>query len=68
VYPKLTKVIGKCPPEDVGGAPGYDAFLEAMADTKHPEHKSIKEWYGDIFDPNEPNKEKFKLDVLKLAK
>ncbi len=68
LYPKLTEVIGQCPPEDVGGTPGYEAFLEAMADTKHPEHKNVKDWYGDIFDPNNPETDKLKLDVLKLAK
>jgi hypothetical protein len=67
VYPNLIEAIGKCPPEDVGGAPGYEEFLEAMADTKHPEHKNVKDWYGDIFDLKNPEIDKLKLDVLKLA-
>ncbi|VAW13159.1 hypothetical protein MNBD_ALPHA09-301 [hydrothermal vent metagenome] len=32
LYPKLTDVTGKCPPEDVGGFSGYENFLEAIAD------------------------------------
>lgn len=40
-----------CPPEDVGGGPGYAEFLEAMADPKHSEHESMMEWYGHDFDP-----------------
>ena len=40
-----------CPPEDVGGGPGYEDFLEAMANPNHPEHDSMVEWYGDDFDP-----------------
>lgn len=40
-----------CPPEDVGGAPGYADFLEAMADPDHPEHETMMEWYGETFDP-----------------
>ena len=40
-----------CPPEDVGGPPGYEAFLEALADPKHPEHRDLKEWIGGSFDP-----------------
>lgn len=40
-----------CPPEDVGGAPGYEEFLEALADPQHPEHDEQKEWIGRPFDP-----------------
>ena len=40
-----------CPPEDVGGIPGYENFLEAMRDPKHPEHKQYLEWIGGNFDP-----------------
>ena len=54
LYPRLTEVTGKCPPEDVGGFPGYYGFLDAMADPKHPEHDHLKDWYGDAFDPNQP--------------
>lgn len=39
------------PPEDVGGAPGYEDFVAAMADIDHPEHQAMRDWYGDSFDP-----------------
>ena len=39
------------PPEDVGGAPGYEGFVAAMADPIHPEHQEMREWYGDSFNP-----------------
>ena len=39
-----------CPPEDVGGAPGYEEFLEALADPNHPEHAELKRWIGRPFD------------------
>ena len=68
LYPGLTEVTGKCPPEDVGGFPGYYEFLDAMADPKHPEHENLKEWFGDTFDPNQPETDELKLEVLKLAK
>lgn len=42
-----------CPPEDVGGAPGYEEFLEAMADPDHSEHEELKAWIGRPFDPTE---------------
>ena len=40
-----------CPPEDVGGPPGYEEFLAAMADTTHPEHRELKQWIGGAFEP-----------------
>ena len=39
-----------CPPEDVGGPPGYEEFLAALADPKHPEQRDLKEWIGGSFD------------------
>jgi len=68
LYPKLTEITGKCPPEDVGGLPGYEQFLEAIDDPAHPEHDEIKEWCGGTFDPNHPETDELKLEVLKLAK
>jgi hypothetical protein len=32
-----------CPPEDVGGAPGYANFLAAVADPRHEEHRNYME-------------------------
>jgi hypothetical protein len=34
------------PPEDVGGVPGYERFLEILADPRHPEHRELKQWAG----------------------
>ena len=44
-----------CPPEDVGGIPGYEEFLEAINDPEHEEHESYLEWIGADFDPEEFN-------------
>jgi len=68
LYPRLTDIAGRCPPEDVGGAPGYEEFLEAMGDPKHPEHADLKTWYGGAFDPSVPDSDELRLEVLKLAK
>ena len=54
LYPRLIEVTGKCPPEDVGGFPGYYGFLDAMADPKHPEHDHLKDWYGGTSIPISP--------------
>jgi hypothetical protein len=40
-----------CPPEDVGGVPGYGLFLEAVADPTHEEHDDWLMWVGGSFDP-----------------
>lgn len=40
-----------CPPEDVGGWPGYADFLDAMADPRHPDHDVRREWIGGRWDP-----------------
>ncbi len=40
-----------CPPEDVGGVPGYAHFLEAIGDPTHEDHDHFLEWCGGSFDP-----------------
>src|SRR5690554_3871031 len=40
-----------CPPEDVGGVPGYERFLAVMADPRHPERREMLDWIGGRFDP-----------------
>lgn len=42
--------FGCCPPEDVGGVPGFENFCEAVSNIKHPEHEAMKAWYGEDFD------------------
>jgi hypothetical protein len=50
-YPLCVAGKRACPPEDVGGVWGYQAFCEAMADPAHEEHAQYAEWIGDEFDP-----------------
>ena len=40
-----------CPPEDVGGPPGYSTFLRAITDPGHEEHEAYLEWVDGSFDP-----------------
>ena len=68
LYPRLIDAVGRCPPEDVGGLPGYEEFLKAMTNPKHPEHVNLKEWYGGSFDPSTPPVDELRFAVLKLAK
>ncbi|WP_404538505.1 plasmid pRiA4b ORF-3 family protein [Bradyrhizobium sp. USDA 223] len=39
--PLLLEAAGRCPPEDVGGAPGYADYLDAIGDPTHPEHENM---------------------------
>ncbi|MCJ8170758.1 plasmid pRiA4b ORF-3 family protein [Atopomonas sediminilitoris] len=40
-----------CPPEDVGGVPGYLHFLEALQHSYSDEGREALEWVGQQFDP-----------------
>mgnify|MGYP001627946167 CR=1 FL=1 len=68
LYPRLVDVTGRCPPEDVGGLPGYEHFLSVIGDPDSPEHEELTEWAGGSFNPYVPDAEELRLDVLKLAK
>ncbi len=52
VYPRLLEAEGQCPPEDVGGPPGYEEFLEAIANPHREQHAELRTWYGGDFDPH----------------
>ena len=52
-YPVCIGGKRNCPPEDCGGAWGYELLLGILADPKHPEHEDQVEWIGEEFDSNE---------------
>ena len=39
-----------CPPEDCGGAFGYQRLLATLADSAHPQHAALRAWAGGAFD------------------
>jgi len=41
-----------CPPEDVGGVPGYADLLRVLADPADAEHEHLRTWSGGDFDPD----------------
>ena len=51
-YPMCVAGAQACPPEDVGGYPGYAEFMLIMGDPSHPEHGEMLDWYGGAFDPS----------------
>lgn len=44
--PQCISGKGKCPPEDIGGVPGYQHFLILLKNPKNPEYKEMMEWIG----------------------
>jgi hypothetical protein len=54
-YPRFVDGERQCPPEDVGGLPGFERFLDALADPNHPDHHELQEWHGGPFDPESFN-------------
>jgi hypothetical protein len=68
LYPRLLEAIGRCPPEDIGGPPGYAEFLEAIADPDHDRHDELSEWYTADFDPNAVDVLAIRRQLANLAK
>ena len=58
-YPVCVAGKRACPPEDCGGIWAYENFLEAIKDTRHPEHEDMLQWIGGGF-----NAEAFSLDEV----
>jgi hypothetical protein len=51
-YPYCLLGENACPPEDCGGAPGYENILFLLQHPKHPQYEArIVEWLGTDFDP-----------------
>ncbi len=53
LYPRFVDGARRGPPEDVGGVPGYERFLQAVANRRHPEHRRLITWYGGPYDPDD---------------
>jgi hypothetical protein len=56
-YPVFVDGARRCPPDDVGGAPCFMDFLEAMLNPTHEEHRRMIEWYGKPFAPLDINED-----------
>ncbi len=50
-YPLCLEGKRACPPEDVGGVPGYAEFLETIRNPDNEQHDDMLEWVGGKFDP-----------------
>jgi hypothetical protein len=50
-WPLCISGANACPPEDVGGPPGYMDFVHAIRTPTHEEHQQMWLWNGGPFDP-----------------
>jgi hypothetical protein len=50
LVPRCLDGARACPPEDCGGVSGYEHLLEALRDSRHPEHRELRRWAGEHFD------------------
>lgn len=50
-HPVCTGGARACPPEDVGGEPGYEELLEVLAGPKNKRREEMLEWLEAPFDP-----------------
>jgi hypothetical protein len=60
--PRCIAEAGACPPEDCGGPPGYERFLEIIGNPKHPKLDKMLEWVGGAFDPDAFDPKAVKFD------
>ncbi|MDQ2843318.1 MAG: plasmid pRiA4b ORF-3 family protein, partial [Acidobacteriota bacterium] len=60
-YPRVVDGARACPPEDCGGSSGYADLVEILAKPRHKEHREMREWAGNNFDP-----EKFSAKAANL--
>ncbi|MCX8477113.1 MAG: plasmid pRiA4b ORF-3 family protein [Sphingomonas sp.] len=71
-YPRYVDGARRAPPEDVGGMPGFENFVDAIADSGHPGHQEATSWhfdcYGNSFDPAGFDELAAKLRIGDIAK
>ncbi len=57
-----------CPPEDVGGVPGYFEFCNVLKDPNHEEHKSYMEWSGGDFTSERFDSDSVNWELMKYLR
>lgn len=71
-YPRYIDGARRGPPEDCGGTPEFENFLDAVANPKHPDHAELIDWYaqcyGATYDPHTIDELVTKLRIGSIAK
>lgn len=66
-YPWFLGGERRCPPEDVGGVPGYYDFLDAIAKPRSRQGRSLLDWYGGPYDPDDIDEEQIPITLKRIA-
>ncbi|MFP4539180.1 MAG: plasmid pRiA4b ORF-3 family protein [Dichotomicrobium sp.] len=67
-YPRFLDGARRAPPEDVGGIPGFEEFLDVMSKPRHRERKRLVQWYGGPFNPDEIDLPTITAHIARLAR
>lgn len=67
-YPRFVAGSRRAPPEDVGGVPGYEEFVQAITRPRHREHKAMLTWHGGPYDPDDIAEAEIAAALGKLAR
>ncbi len=62
-YPVCTDGERACPPEECGGAAGYQNLLVVIKNPSDPEYNETIEWLGDDFDPEYFSKDEVNAEL-----
>ena len=68
LYPAYVDGERRCPPEDVGGVPGFYEFLDAISDPTHEEHEHLLQWIGGSYDPEKFDVYRIRLGLENIAR
>jgi hypothetical protein len=67
-YPHLIDAAGRCPPADIGGASGYETYLQALGNAEHELHDDMVDWDDPAFDPNIVDTQTLRANLANLSK
>jgi hypothetical protein len=67
-YPAFVEGARRCPPEDCGGPPGFQEFLEAVTNPAHPEHAVTLDWNGEPYDPDDIERAIIDAQISRIAR
>jgi hypothetical protein len=67
-YPACIAGERACPPEDCGGAGGYENLLDAITDPEHEDHEQLMAWLGAPHDPGAFNVTRVNVALARLTR